>query len=107
MSADRSESLKVERQMPLQPLDGVDHEHAEEFEHQDGRRVLTPVHRLGRVDAAGSIEEALQRPEDAPEQVRFALEDAGHVRPEGGGEAQHGREEHDHFRPRVKVHGLT
>ena len=58
-------TLRIERQIELQPLDRVGEEHPDRAEHQHGNRIAAPALLLLRLDATRAIECALNRREKA------------------------------------------
>ena len=78
----RLDRRRVERQPALQALQGVQAEHRDQAEGDDGARVDGPRLLALRVDARRAVDEALERQEDAVAGRRAAAVHPGEVRPE-------------------------
>ena len=79
----RSQPRRVERQPALQPLQGVQEQHAGPAEQQHGHGIPLPIHLLFGSHAGQAIEEPLHRSQDAIQPDRLVLVDAGHVPAQG------------------------
>ena len=81
--------LRVERQIPLQPLQRVKRHEAGDAEEQQRDGIGQPVLLFLLVDTAAPIDHALDRPQHRAEKGALAGEDARHVAAEGPGDQDH------------------
>ena len=79
----RADSLRVERQRALRPLQAVDRERPQGIESEHRERVAAPGHLLVGANPTQTIDQPLQRPEHPVEEDRLPLQDARHVAAEG------------------------
>ena len=77
--ADVGHRLRIERQPELQPLQGIDRQHTEDVEQQDGQGVFQPAHFLVLADAAQAIEHGLDPAAEAQGQRRAPFHYIGDV----------------------------
>ena len=79
VGAHGAHALRVERQHPLEALQQVDDQQADEVEEQHRDRVRPPRHPLLGIDAREPVADALDRPEDPIQDEGCSLVDPGHV----------------------------
>ena len=78
----------IERKSPLEPLQGVDAEHAQSVYAEHGQGIGLPVHFPGSVHAADPVEQALERSEDFVQAAGPSLIDPGGIESQGPGQHQ-------------------
>src|SRR5438105_6425889 len=78
----RRESLRIQRERSLQPLDGIGDDQPEQAEDEERERVLQPGLLLARIDAAESAQEPLDRPEQLRKRLAHPFEDPVQVHAE-------------------------
>ncbi len=98
------EVLRIERQVPLQTLDRVGHEHAEGAERQQRERVRLPILLFPRIDAEQAVEGVLDAAEPAAERRVAPLEDPKHVSADRLRDRQDEREEDENLNPAYERH---
>ncbi len=101
---DSGELLRVQRQPPLQPLQGVDAERPECVEDEQRNGILLPAHLLCRIDAAQPIDQRFQPSRDTQRPDRPSVHDVGDVQPDGLHAQQHHGEENGDQRHRCGRH---
>ncbi len=89
----RAEPLRVQGQVPLQPLDEVREDELRNGERQQRARVLRPSLLDVFPDSAQPVDQPLERPQDRVQKRALALEQPGHEDAERLGQREDQREE--------------
>ncbi len=97
-------ALRIERQIPLQPLQRVERHEADDAEQQHRHCIGQPVLLLVLVDAAAPIDRALDRPQHRPQECPLAGEDACHVAAERPRDRDHDHAEQRDLHPAIGCH---
>ena len=96
----RSDMLRVERQILLQPEDGVEQNEVDHAQQQQRHDVVLPAHLARRIDAADGVDSVL----DGGEEADLALQDAGDIEAERNGSAEHEDEDEGDVCPTGDCH---
>ena len=104
---DARQALRIQRQVPLQPLQRVERQHPDKAEEQHVDRVFDPGHFVCGLDATKPIDEAFNRLEHRVKQGMLPVEDARHVGAERHRDGEHQEEIQAHLGQSIANHRVV
>ncbi len=101
---DARQMLWVQREMPLQPRDGIGRHDPDQAEDQHRYGVAHPALLALRVNSGDAVDDAFDGREDRRQQGALAVEDAHHIGTQRPGQRQHNQEHDRNLQPTRERH---